>query len=448
MQVDTNARTAAKALTDFIKESPTAFQATAAMQTRLTAAGYTRLNEGEPWKLQRGKNYVITRNGSALIAFRLPAGELLGFRIAASHGDNPNFKLKENPEMTGNDGMTRLNVESYGGANLSTWFDRPLSVAGRVIVREQHTLVTRCVDVGRDLVMIPSLAIHMNPKVNHGMACNVQKDMLPVFGLDATLKMADVVAETLKIDAGVIMGQDLYVYNRQAPSIWGAGQEFLSSPRLDDLQCAFSSLNGLLAAAPSEHQVAVHCCFDNEEVGSGTKQGAGGTFLKDTLIRIVLGLGGTMEDYYRIIANSLMVSADNAHAAHPNYPEKADPVHRPRLNGGVVIKHSANQKYTTDGVSSALVRMLCEQAGVPYQVFVNRSDMPGGSTLGNISTSQVSLNTADVGIAQLAMHSAYETCGVLDTERLTAFLRCHFESGMTAETDGRFRIAEESHDKS
>jgi aspartyl aminopeptidase len=415
-----------RAFMDFIQKSPTAFHVTANMAAALKAAGFTQLDEQTDWHLIPGGCYFVTRSDSALIAFRLPEGSALpAFRIMASHSDAPCFKLKENPELPGAGDTIRLNVELYGGALLAPWFDRPLSVAGRVLLQEGGGLATRLVDLDRDLVMIPSLAIHMNREANRGTAYNVQKDLLPLLGLGETDSIAELIAREQHIEADAILGSDLFLYNRDAPVLWGAHNEFLASPRLDDTQCAFASLTGFLNAAPSEN-IPVHCVFDNEEVGSGTKQGAAGTFLADTLARIAEGLGMTAGQYRRAVAGSFMLSADNAHAVHPNYPDKADPVNQPRLNGGVVLKFSANQKYTTDGRSAARCRLLAQSAGVPLQVFTNRSDMPGGSTLGNISTTQVSMETADVGIAQLAMHSPYECCGAEDTARLAALAQALF----------------------
>ena len=350
-----------------------------------------------------------------MIAFTIPEHTDTGYRIMASHSDSPTFKIKENPEMAVENKYVKLNVERYGGMLCAPWFDRPLSIAGRVIVKEGENFVTRLVNIDRDLVMIPNLAIHMNREVNDGYKYNAQKDMLPIYG-DITAK--DTFMETVAKAAGVkkeeILGHDLFLYNRQPGTIWGASEEFLSSGRLDDLQCAFSSLQGFLKGQKKQH-ISIYCVLDNEEVGSGTKQGAASTFLYDTLMRINASLGLTYEDYLVNLAKSFMISADNAHAIHPNHTDMADPVNRPYLNEGIVIKFNANQKYCTDGVSAAMFKALCQEAGVPYQTFTNRSDILGGSTLGNISNTKVALNTVDIGLPQLAMHSPYETAGVKDT---------------------------------
>lgn len=417
----------ARELIDFIENSPTSFHAVAAMEEMLEGEGFTKLEEKERWQLVPGGKYYTTRNGSALIAFTVPRKELTGFRIIASHSDSPSFKIKENPEMMVENQYVKLNTEGYGGMLCAPWLDRPLSVAGRIAVKEQGKIVTRLVNIDRDLVMIPNLAIHMNREANNGYKYNLQKDLLPLFGeASAKGKFQKILAEAAGVKEEEILGHDLFLYNRQKGTIWGAEEEFVSIGRLDDLQCAFASLKGFLAGA-KENYGAVHCVMDNEEVGSGTKQGAASTFLYDVLLRIQKGLGGDYEDYLRCVAGSFMISADNAHAVHPNYIEKADPVNRPYLNKGIVIKYSANQKYCTDGFSAAVFKDICCQAGVPFQTFTNRSDMPGGSTLGNISMAQVSVNAVDVGLPQLAMHSPYETAGVKDTDYFIKAAMVFFE---------------------
>ena len=405
-------------LLDFIEKSPTAFQAVDEMQKRLTENGFEVLSEKEYWKLVPGGKYLVTRNNSALIAFCIPEKESRVFHIMASHSDSPSFKIKENPEIKVDNSYVKLNVEKYGGMLMAPWFDRPLSVAGRVIIRRNDGLEEKLVDIKRDLVMIPNLAIHMNREANNGVAYNPQKDFQPLFAAGNTDRtLLEIIAEQVSIKKEDIISHDLFLYNRMPGTVWGADREFVSSARLDDLQCAFASMEGLLRAQ-NYGSIAVHCVMDNEEVGSGTKQGAASTFLKDTLLRINMGLGRTYEEYLMTLAGSFMVSADNAHALHPNYTDKTDPTNHPVLNKGIVIKFNANQKYCTDAVSAAIFKELCTKAGVPYQTFVNRSDIAGGSTLGNISNTQVPMNTVDIGLPQLAMHSPYETAGVKDTEYL------------------------------
>lgn len=419
-------------MTDFLKGCPTAFHAVERIGKELECSGYKRLRENEPWKIEAGGKYYVTRNASSVIAFGIGTRpENYTFNIAASHSDFPTFKVKENAEIEVRENYMQLNTEGYGGMICATWLDRPLSVAGRVIVKEEDHFTTRLVNVDRDLVMIPSMAIHMNRTVNEGYAYNKQVDMLPLFGSKGSKKgdFRRLIAEAADVEEEAVYGSDLYLYNREAPSVWGAEEEFISSPRLDDLQCAYASLKGFLEGQQDE-SINVYACFDNEEVGSGTKQGAGSTFLYDVLRRINMGLGKSEEDYYRAVAGSLMLSADNAHAVHPNHPEKTDVKNCVYMNGGIVIKSHAGQKYTSDGVSVALFRDICEKADVPVQFFANRSDEAGGSTLGNISSAKVSLNAVDIGLPQLAMHSAYETAGIKDTyymiKAMKQFFSTHF----------------------
>lgn len=420
--------TVSKDLAQFLEGSPSCFHAIENMKNILSEEHFEQLQENRKWHVQPGGRYFVTRNSSSLIAFTVPEHGFKGMRIIASHGDSPTFKIKENPELETDSHYIRLNVERYGGMLCAPWFDRPLSVAGRVIVKDPDsgTFVSRLVNIDRDLVLIPNLAIHMNREANNGYKYNAQKDMLPLYG-DLTAKgtFMKTAAEAAGVSEEDILGHDLFLYNREKASIWGASEEFISCGRLDDLQCAFASLKGFLAGDRQEY-MAIHCVLDNEEVGSSTKQGAASTFLYDTLTRIHDCLGFTREGYLIHLADSLMISADNAHAVHPNHTEKADPSNRPYLNRGIVIKFNANQKYCTDGVSAAMFRDICKTADVPVQTFVNRSDMAGGSTLGNISNTQVALNTVDIGLPQLAMHSPYETAGVKDTEYLIRAAREFF----------------------
>lgn len=413
--------TLSKELSLFLEQSPSSFHAILNLKKMLLNEQFIQLHENEKWKLQNGSGYFVTRNDSSLIAFTIPQHrDFPGMRIIASHSDSPSFKVKENPEMAADGHYVRLNVERYGGMLCAPWFDRPLSVAGRIIVKENHTgsFHPLLINIDKDLLLIPSLAIHMDRDANNGHKINIQREMLPLYGSilkkDTFMKM---IAESAGVEEKDILGHDLFLYNRQKASIWGASEEFISCGRLDDLQCAFSSIKGFLEGKKEKH-MAVFCVFDNEEVGSGTKQGAASTFLYDTLTRIHNCLGYTQEDYLIHLADSFMISADNAHAVHPAHEDKSDPTNRPYLNGGIVIKFNANQKYCTDGISAAMFRDLCNTENIPIQTFVNHSDMAGGSTLGNISNTQVALNTVDIGLPQLAMHSPYETAGMRDTEYL------------------------------
>lgn len=423
-----------KELVSFIKQSPTAFHAVATMENILKENGFKELLEGQSWHIEPGQNYYVVRNNSSIIAFK--AGSDLtnySFNVAASHSDSPTFKIKENAEIEIKGKYTQLNTEGYGGMICSTWFDRPLSIAGRVLVQDGDSYCTKLINIDRDLVMIPNVAIHMNRSVNEGYTYNKQVDMLPLFGGTET-KAGDlkkIIAQELKVDIDDIYGTDLYLYNRMQPSIWGANEEFISCPQLDDLQCAYTSLQGFLKGS-NDHSVNLFACFDNEEVGSGTKQGAGSTFLYDVMWRINKGLGKSDEEYYQAVASSFMLSADNAHAVHPNHPAKTDTGNCVYMNEGVVVKSHAGQKYTSDAVSIAVFKGICKKAGVPVQFFANRSDVLGGSTLGNIAMAQVSMNSVDIGLAQLAMHSSYETAGVKDTwymiKVMEEFFNSHFEA--------------------
>lgn len=408
----------AREVLDFIEKSPSCFHAVANVKEMLQEQGFTEVKEAQKWELVPGEGYYVTRNDSALIAFRLPEKQARGFHMTAAHSDSPTFKIKELPEMTVEEHYVKLNTEKYGGMILSTWLDRALSVAGRVVVREGRELVTKLVNVDKDLLVIPNVAIHMNREMNQGVAYNPQCDMLPLFADCSEGKKKNAFMKRIAKAAGVkaedILSHDLFLYPREKGRVLGENGEFLLSPRLDDLQCVFAESRAFCESRPEEY-VNVCAVFDNEEVGSGTKQGADSTFLEDTLYRIAEGLGLEKGDYLRMIAESFLISADNAHAVHPNHPEKADPTNRPYVNGGIVIKFHGSQKYATDAVSAAKLKGLCEEAHVPYQTYANRSDIAGGSTLGNISTAHVSVSSVDIGLPQLAMHSAVETAGAKDT---------------------------------
>lgn len=408
----------AREVLDFIEKSPSCFHAVANVKEMLQEQGFTEVKEAQKWELVPGEGYYVTRNDSALIAFRLPEKPARGFHMTAAHSDSPTFKIKELPEMTVEEHYVKLNTEKYGGMILSTWLDRALSVAGRVVVREGRELVTKLVNVDKDLLVIPNVAIHMNREMNQGVAYNPQCDMLPLFADCSEGKKKNAFMKRIAKAAGVkaedILSHDLFLYPREKGRVLGENGEFLLSPRLDDLQCVFAESRAFCESRPEEY-INVCAVFDNEEVGSGTKQGADSTFLEDTLYRIAEGLGLEKGDYLRMIAESFLISADNAHAVHPNHPEKADPTNRPYVNGGIVIKFHGSQKYATDAVSAAKLKGLCEEAHVPYQTYANRSDIAGGSTLGNISTAHVSVSSVDIGLPQLAMHSAVETAGAKDT---------------------------------
>lgn len=425
---------------DFVKQAPTAFHAIDALRHTIEADGYRPLNECEGWTIVPGGKYYVTRNRSALIAFRVPESGFAPFQIVASHSDSPSFKLKPACEDEAAGHYIRLNTEKYGGMLMASWFDRPLGIAGRLLVRTERGIETRLVDLDRDAVLIPNMPIHFNREVNDGYKYNAQVDLLPVYG-DETAKgaLSKELAEKTGVSEESVVGSDLFLYNRAAGSVWGAKNEFFSCGRIDDLECAYTSACAFLEAVPKGH-INVFAVMDNEEVGSGTKQGADSTFLEDTLARIASAMGKTDSERRAAVAGSFMVSADNAHAVHPNHPEKYDAGNRTFMNGGVVVKFNANQKYTTDGVSCAIFESVCARAGVPVQHFANRSDILGGSTLGNIANAHTSMNTVDIGLAQLAMHSAYETAGCKDIEYMIRALKAFYETDVRMQADGVFEI--------
>ena len=417
-----------EALQAYMDSAHSVYHAVAGVVWALEAEGYTQLHERENWLLTPGGKYYVTRGDSAVMAFRLPECEPVGFMMAAAHADRPTFKLKENGRLTGT--YTRAAVEKYGGMLMAPWMDRPLSLAGRVLVETEDGAESRLVDLDRDLLMIPNVAIHMNRKANEGYAYNPAVDMLPLAGgKDGAVQLEDLLSDAA---GGKILGHDLFLYIRQKSTVWGLEEEYLSAQALDDLGCVWCAMQGFLAAQDSE-SVPVLCVFDSEEVGSQTAQGAGSGILEDVLARICEGCGW---DLRQMLSQSFMLSADNAHAIHPNHPEFADPNNAPVLNGGVVLKFNANQRYTTDGVSAAIFRKVCSKAGVRSQTYCNRADIAGGSTLGNVSLSHVAVPSADIGLPQLAMHSCYETVGVRDVLDMVEVMTAYYGSTLLCPADG------------
>lgn len=409
---------------EFIDNSPTCFHAVANVEDILKEAGFHRLAKGEA--VCAGGKYYEKRNDSSLIAFAVPEGEFKGFHFVASHSDSPCFKIKESPEMKVEGKYLKLNTERYGGMIMNTWLDRPLSLAGRVLVKNaEGELETKLVNFEKDMLIIPNVAVHFNPEVNRGQELNAQTDLLPLMAQDQDMTLAALCAEQLGIDREEILGNDLYVYNRDKSRVMGADDSFIGAPRLDDLQCAYTTLQGFLQGEKKDF-CAVYALFDNEEVGSSTKQGANSTFLSDVLADICDGLGISGRKERELLEESFLLSADNGHAVHPNHPEKSDPTNRPYLNGGIVLKFQGSQKYTTDAYSAAYVRKICRENDIACQAFANRSDIGGGSTLGNISTAHVSVPSADIGLPQLAMHSAFEMAGVKDMEHMENLCRAFF----------------------
>ena len=417
-----------KSLMDFLDNAHSVFHAVAGLEKTLLDAGYQALNEWDAWNLIPGGKYYLKRNDSAILAFRIPQGNPRGFLLSASHADRPCFKVKENGELKG--AYTRLAVERYGGMLIAPWLDRPLSVAGRVMVETEDGIESRLVDIDRDLLLIPNVAIHMNRQANDGYKWNPAVDTLPLMGSkEAAGKFRTVLEEAA---GGKILGHDLYLYIRQKASVWGLEEEYISSAALDDLECAWCCTQGFLNAAESS-AIPVLSVFDSEEVGSSSLQGAASDLLEVTLSRICSCLNLPLP---QMLAQSFMVSADNAHAIHPNHPELADAANAPVMGKGVVIKYNANQRYTSDGVSAAIFRKVCGKAEVPVQTYCNRADLPGGSTLGNISLAHVSVPSVDIGLPQLAMHSCYETAAVSDAIALEEAMAAYYSANLERTESG------------
>ena len=419
-----------KVLMEFLDGAHSVFHAVAGIEKVLQENGYTCLQEQNKWDLIPGGKYYVTRGGSAVIAFAVPEGECRGFLMSASHADRPTFKVKENGEQVG--AYTRLLVERYGGMLMAPWFDRPLSIAGRVLVETENGVASKLVDIDRDLLMIPNVAIHMNRKANDGYAYNPAVDLLPLMGgKDAKGKLNALLEQEA---GGKILGHDLFLYIRENARVWGVDEEYISAQAIDDLECAWCCTQGFLKAKPAG-SMPVLCVFDSEEVGSSSLQGAASNLLESVLRRICDSL---QLEYDRALAQSMMVSADNAHAIHPNHPEYADAANAPVMGKGIVIKYNANQRYTTDGVTAALFRKVCQQAEVPVQTYYNRADLPGGSTLGNISLSHVSVPSVDIGLPQLAMHSCYETAAVQDALYLEDAMAVYYSSTLECSDGNTF----------
>ncbi len=428
-----------KQLLKFIEESPSCFHAVENLKQLLLKNGYCSLNEQSSWEISKGGKYFVTRNGSSIIAFSVGQDvEKVHYQMTSSHSDSPTFKIKEVATLKGKGGSVRFNTEMYGGLIAASWFDRPLSLAGRILIQTENGIESKLVNIHKDILMIPNLAIHMNRTINSGYTYNMQKDTLPLVSMKdfSESDFNDLLANSIGVKAQQILGKDIYLYNRQVGMTWGINDEFISAPKLDDLQCAYTSFQALCDSA-NENVVNVSACFDNEEVGSSTKQGAESTFLFDTLQRIQEGFDSSHNSYASSIARSFMVSCDNAHALHPNYTEVADETNYVCMNAGVVVKHSANQKYTTDAISHAVFNAICQKANVPIQHFANRSDMAGGSTLGNISSTKVSVHSIDIGLAQLAMHSSYESAGALDTAYMYEALKAYYNTTLDIQSDSQ-----------
>lgn len=410
-------------LFSFINNSPSAYHAVNSVKELLIADGFTEVFESDPLAFADGGKHFVIRGGSSIIAFKGKTDNG-GFMISASHSDSPCFKVKA--ELNGAS-YTRLATEKYGGMIHYTWLDRPLSVAGRVIVKTEQGIKSVLVNIEKAVCTIPSVAIHLNRGVNDGYKFNPATDLLPLIGLsDAKEKFMAELASLAGVSVDKIISHDLFLYNRERGQIVGINDDMILSPRIDDLGCVYASVRGFIDAAANENSVSVLAVFDNEEVGSETKQGASSTFLDRTLRAIA----GSDEKYSAMLYHSFMVSADNAHAVHPNHPELYDSTNTSVLGGGVVVKYNANQRYTTDAVSDAIFRMLADDAKIKLQCFSNRADMLGGSTLGSISNTRVSIATVDIGLPQLAMHSASESAAVSDIGDMVAVMKSLFSHGI------------------
>lgn len=422
---------------DFVKVSPTAFHACENAHKLLDTNGFVRLNESEKWEIKPNGKYYITRNGSCLIAFTVPSNiDNLAFNIAAAHLDSPTFKLKPNFTLDGN--YTKLNTEVYGGPILNTWLDRPLTIAGRVIVKNDKGINTLNVNLENPVCMIPNCSIHYYPELNKGVALNPQIDLLPILGTDKP-DLYQMIADKYSISKDDIVSSDLYLAVIDRGMLVGPKNEFIMAPQIDNLECSFGCLKAFIASSNSS-SINVCALFDNEEIGSRTRQGAASTILDSVLQRVMVSLGKSNEDYQVALASSFIVSADNAHAYHPNYPGKYDQTNACHMNKGIVVKNAARGSYSTDGLTLAYFKTICEQAGAAYQLNTNRSDVPGGSTLGCISLGHVSIHSVDIGLAQLSMHSAYETAGSKDLDELTKALKCFYSKALKVTADGNLEF--------
>ena len=422
----------AQELISFINQSPTAYQATENISLRLDKLGYKRLYENEEWKIEAKGKYYVKKNDSAIIAFKVGTQEITdsGFRIIGAHTDSPTFKIKPNSEIISEGSYLKLNTEVYGGPILNTWFDRPLAIAGRVVLKGNSPLrpQSKLIDINKPIVIIPNLAIHMNRNVNEGYAINKQKDTLPLVDIiNDTLEkdnyLLKLIAEDADINVEDILDFDLFLYEYDKGRLMGPNNNFISAGRLDDLWMVFDGLKAL-EDSNNDATTKVLIAIDNEEIGSLTMQGARSSFIKTILERIAIALGKNTEQFYNILANSIMISADLAHAVHPNSGEKHDPTNRPILTKGPVLKLAASGSYSSDGYSSAIFKSVCKEAKVPYQVFVNRSDLRGGTTIGPMMAAELAIPVVDMGAPLVAMHSVRELATTIDNYyTITAFTK-------------------------
>lgn len=422
---------------NLLNESYSPFHVVKNIENELKENGFSLLKENQNFRLEKGKKYYVKRNDTSIIAFEIPddfSFASSSFLLTATHNDSPTFKIKPNPIIhKGN--LMLLNTEPYGGGIYATWLDKPLSIAGRVLVEKDGRIESRLLAIDEDLLEIPNVCIHMNRTVNSENKVNPSTDTLPLLGIDQNdFSFDKYLLKQLNLEGYEVLSHDLFLYNREKAKLIGREKEFLASGRLDDLSATYSALLGFLSSKKGK-AIKVYASFDNEEVGSLTRQGANSTFLKETLKRVIIALGGKDDDFEKTIASSFMLSIDNAHADHPNHMEYTDKTTKVEMNKGIVIKYNANQSYTSDALSSAIVKSIMKKNAIPYQEYTNRSDLRGGSTLGNISNSEVSLITVDIGLAQLAMHSSYEIMGKKDIDYLVDFTKDYFASNIQIDYD-------------
>lgn len=418
-------------LIKFLNKSITAYHVVENIETILKEKGFEKLLENETWKIKLGGKYYIIKDQTSILAFQV--GSPNRFNLVATHTDSPCFKIKPNGIIKGP--FQVLNTEMYGGAILASWFDRPLSIAGRVVIKDGENYLSKIVDVDKDLLVIPNTCPHLNSEINNGFKYNLQCDLLPLFSEEDKY---DSIYQYLDKDANIV-SSDLYVYNRAPATLIGPNDEFILAPRIDNLECTCAALYGFLKANNDE-AINVVVCFNNEEIGSSTKQGAASNFLADALKRVMFALGKTEEDYLKALNDSVIISADNAHSVHPNHSELSDPTNKVYMNKGIVIKRNANERYTTDAISEAVIINACNRAEVPYQYYTNRSNQRGGGTLGAISSSKVSVTSCDIGLAQLAMHSSMETAGAKDYIYMEKVLEAFYNANFYHKSDTEFMI--------
>ena len=423
----------------FLDKSVSPFHSAAAACEILEKEGYTLCPEGQAWQLNEGGRYYTTRNGTAVLAWRMPQGKLTGWHATASHSDSPTWRIKVPDIKEG--GYLKAETEGYGGMIASTWLDRPLSVAGRLLVKTADGVKTRLVAPDRALLCIPNLCIHFDREANTGKNWNYQVDLQPICGLENGRSLMEILAAEGGVSAEDILAHDLVLCIRQKAERVGVDNELFMSGRIDDLECAYTTLCGFLAGEGREEGRAdIWCMFDNEEVGSSSRQGAQGTLMADTMARIEEAMGVTREESVRARTNSLLLSADNGHATHPNHPEKSDPRNPVRLGGGILLKYNASQTYTTSGLTAAAFQRICEKAGAAVQIFANRADVRGGSTLGNLLGHQIAIPMVDIGLAQLAMHSAVETASCDDVTAMVKACTVFYNTPIFQPADGVWKL--------